>query len=412
MTKNRMVWTALLLVIVVSCVVYFRYFSQLSRFPEEKGSITEKMEVWIYSDGWKPLLEEYQAVHPEVDLSIRMFRTYDNLYEAFEAALSAHTAPQMVELENSYGLAQLIEMNALQPVAPSDASLHDSIPAIREAFVYQNRQWAVPAGISVPVLLYNQELISWGGRNDALPFDNLRSLAQSVKSWERDLENRNSKAMWEQGLGVSEGDLPLLFMNLWEHEEQSSRAERLTALLQMWHSLVYDDGVMDPLRHHLAASDFIIGKTLFYFSTSDEIPWFERYIAGNFAYGMLPLPGTALARVTPRISSFAITADTGNDEHAKNIIHYLSSVEVQGNVFQSTGYLPVHQEALAHLRQNQGLSSKYKLLFEWDDDLIIPTSAANDRYRWEAITETLHTLEVDPNADLAALQSKLLPYMP
>lgn len=412
MTNNRIVWAALLLVLVVSLAVYSTYFTQLSRFPEEKETGTEKMEFWIYSSGWKPVLEEYRTAHPEVDLSIRTFRTYDDLFEALEAALSAHTAPQAVELANSYGLGELAEMKAFQPVALSDPSLGDSKPEVRSAFTYKNTQWAVPVGISVPVLLYNQELINWSGRNNALPFATLGSLGQGVRTWTNDLVHRNSKVVWQQGLGVSEGDLPLLFMNLWEQESPGSRMERLTALLQMWRSLVYDDGVMDPLHHHLAASDFIIGKTLFYFSTSDKMPWLERYIAGKFAYGMLPLPGTAPGRETPRISAFAITAGGSDDKHAEEIIQYLSSLEVQNNVFQSTGYLPVRQDALAHLRQDQDLSSKYRGLFEWDYRSAGISPTAGDRYRWEAISEALHTLETHPAADLTALRSKLLPYLP
>ncbi|NGM83443.1 extracellular solute-binding protein [Paenibacillus sp. 7124] len=412
MTKNSVVWAALLVIITVTVIVYSNYFTEVKRVPEQYDTEKEKLVCWIYTDGWSDLLAAYQNTHAGVELDVRVFPSYKELYTELLAALSIQTAPQIVELDSSYGLSELVSMNALAPVSGSALLPGEIMPAAAKPFTYGERLWAVPAGVSVPVMFYNKNLMKWTGVDKAIDFSSLEELGSKTKAWKADLTARKS-AGWEQAL-VMDDSKPFILLNLWEQSRQSGLPgnQRLERLLRVWSGLVFDSKAMKPLRSQLAPSDFISGKTLFYMTNSNMIPWLDHYIAGKFEYDMLPAPLAGGNVLLPHISSFGIVAGEKAGSAAEDVVNYLASSEAQAKVLEATGYLPVRNQTIEAISRNYALNRKYGVLLGAAGTLESLKPSADAGLRWEQITQILNHLEMEQEADFRAYAAQLLPYMP
>ncbi|GFZ88668.1 sugar ABC transporter substrate-binding protein [Paenibacillus marchantiophytorum] len=411
MNRNAVVWIVLIMLVLASLAVYSTYFSQVRSFPEQRSSEVEQLECWVYNKTWEPFLSQFQNEHPQVDVKVRVFRSYEDLYDELLTSLSANTAPDLVELNSSYGVAELAQMGALQPksvymAAAVEAASDEIDPSFSTSFSYKGKEWAVPIGVSVPVLFYNRDLVNRMGSAQQLAFNSLADLGSTIEEW-----TAAGSKDWQQELAMDK-DLPSLFLNLWLGARGETRTERLSELLHMWKGLVYDSKVMKPLQHNLAASDFITGKTLFYAAGSENVEWFDRYIAGKFAYGLLPLPGTTNHKFVPKLTAFAVLAGEYKSKHAAQMIQFLIAKDNQKKMLGLTGYLPVLQSVLEELRKDAALPDKYNQL------LAKPLSFANwqpssqDRPRARMISDILGRIEGDPAAEESEAIEQLLPYMP
>ncbi|QWU13319.1 sn-glycerol 3-phosphate transport system substrate-binding protein [Paenibacillus sophorae] len=412
MTKNGVVWAALLVIIAVTVIVYSNYFTEVKRVPEQYDTENEKLVCWIYTDGWSELLSSYQETHPGVELEVRVFSSYKELHNELLAALSIQTAPQIVELDSSYGLSELVQSNALAPVSGKALLPEETLPAATKPFTYGERLWAVPAGVSVPVMFYNKDLMKWTGVDKVTDFYSLEELGFKTKAWKADLTARNS-AGWEQAL-VMDDSKPFILLNLWEQSRQSSLPgnQRLEQLLRVWSGLVFDSKAMKPLRSQLAPSDFISGKTLFYMTNSNMTPWLDHYIAGKFEYDMLPAPLAGGGVLLPHISSFGIVAGKKAAGAAEDVVNYLASSEAQAKVLEATGYLPVRTQTIEAISRNYALNRKYSVLLGAVGKLESLAPSEDARLRWERITLILNHLEMEQEVDFHAYAAQLLPYMP
>ncbi|NQX65196.1 extracellular solute-binding protein [Paenibacillus alba] len=411
MNRTGVVWIVLIMLVMASLAVYSTYFSQVRSFPEQRSSEVEKLECWVYNKTWEPYLSQFQSEHPQVDVKVRVFRSYQDLYDELLTSLSANTAPDLVELSSSYGVAELAESGALLPTrkympAASGSPVGEIVASFTTAFGYKGEEWAVPLGASIPVLFYNLDLVNRIGSAKQLSFSDLNRLGSTIQAW-----TTSGSKEWQQELAIDK-DLPSLFMNLWEGMEGETRSARLSELLYMWRGLVYDSKVMKPLQHNLASSDFITGKTLFYAAGMENVEWFDRYIAGKFAYGLLPLPGSSANKLVPKLTAFAALSGDNKSKYATQLIQFMITKENQKKLLGLTGYLPVLQSVLEELRLDPAVSDKYNEILKLPLSFVQMQLSTQDRPRSQRISDILERIEGDPSAVEGDALEKLLPFMP
>lgn len=107
---------------------------------------------------------------------------------------------------------------------------------------------------------------------------------------------------------------------MWGHPAEEERGERLLELLGAWNRLVFDSGVMFPLEHRLALSEFMDGQILLLVSSSQHMQWMDKYIAGKFNYGVVPLPGAVDQGVSPGFSAFALLAGEATENWRRSLL--------------------------------------------------------------------------------------------
>ncbi|MGG4346558.1 extracellular solute-binding protein [Paenibacillus lautus] len=409
-SKNGLIWIAFVLIIAGSLVVYSTYFQRLGHPPEQRIKEIERMECWIYSSEWEPILKSLQARYHEVEMNVRTFQSYEALHSELSAAISAGRAPQIAELNNAYGLAEWAEDGALEPIKLPGETTGLTVSA-RNAFTFQGKLWAMPAGASIPVLYYNQDKLRNASFQRELEFADLEQLNEEISGWVRGLNHRNASIKWKQVMAVDE-NLAFVFLNMWGHPAEEERRERLLKLLGAWNRLVFDSGVMFPLEHRLALSEFMDGQILLLVSSSQHMQWMDKYIAGKFNYGAVPLPGAADRGVSPGFSAFAVLAGGGNRELAQELVNHIASPYIQDTLLDATGYMPVRQDSLDSLAWQTAEGTPYHMLLRLvgKDYGIAPMS--DDYRRWNRIDETLKALEIERRPDLERKAADLLPLLP
>lgn len=414
MNKNSLVWIALITIVAASLAVYSTYFNQVRDLPEQHSEEAAKLECWIYTDTWGPILEQFQEAHPEIGVTVRQFRSYADLYDELLTSISVRSAPDLAELNSAYGLAELHSLGVLAPAAdylpPSEAA--DIGAAFRSAFTYRDALRAVPAGASIPVLFYNRDLAKRAGLEQNLSFPDMESLGRTVRTWSEKRSVEGALPVGELQWLTVDRNFPYLFLSLWEASEEGNRRDRLQRLLGMWEGLAAQSVVMKPLQHDLALSNFITGRTLFFAASSERKIWLERYIGGKFGYGMLPLPGTEERPLLPDVSAFAVFTMNGQVNTAGGLVRFLLSKEIQEKLMDTTGYLPVRKELGGKLQGDPAVAKQYARLWQDDKPRVRWTAEPDDRSNWRLLTEALLQMEAGTDGHDAASVEKLLRVMP
>ncbi|MFB5763933.1 extracellular solute-binding protein [Paenibacillus medicaginis] len=397
-SKNRSIWALMVLILASSVLVYSTYFHQLGQLPEQRVMETEPIECWIYDSSWETMMEIFQKQHPGIEVNVRVFHSYDSLYTELLAAISAGKAPDVAELNSFYGLANLVELGALQQTKLYEAVPFDMLPSAKAAFTYKEEQWAVPVGASVPVVFYNRDKLTRAGFAEVMPFADLTEMATALSAWVDSLSTRNVSLKWKQVLAVDDV-LPFLFLNLWGRPGEEERQAKLKELLEAWNGLVFRSGIMSPLQHRLASSEFMNGETLFLISDSKNIQWLDRYIAGKFNYGMFLLPGAADQGLQPRIDGFAVLAGEDRSPYTAQLTGFLSSYGQQYSLFAGTGYIPVRLDVLSELERNTGQELLYKQLLDAKGLFRELRPAIDDERSWTEINRLMEQLEAVPESE-------------
>lgn len=411
MTKNGIVWLALLVIIAVSLMVYSTYFYKLSNFQDQHIVRTEAVDCWIYSNGWEPIVEQFQQEHPDVRVNVRLFNSYEDLNSELLAAVSAGRAPMVVELDSTQGYKSLADAGILRPAHEYAELPSDILQAADTAFLYRGKRWAVPAGVAVPVLFYNQDRLNWMGFKLPLKFRDLSSLGTTLRARTEELSKLGSN-IEQQEILAADDELSFIFLNLLGNAEQNIRKDSFRNLLNMWRGLVYESAVMEPLKHRLAVSKFMTGQTWFLIANSTHIHEFDRYIAGKFAYSILPLPGAAAAMPFPRVSAFAVVAGSETSAYAGALAEYFAAPAVQNNMISLNGYMPIRRDVLEKQISDPSIPEKYNRLLQIGSGLKGQTFYMTDQANLEHISEMLMRLEGDPEDDLEQEIEEMLWMLP
>ncbi|OMF21764.1 hypothetical protein BK133_27745 [Paenibacillus sp. FSL H8-0548] len=322
------------------------------------------LTAWIYSKPVGELLAEYQSKHPEVNIEIRSFRSEQLLYEELTAAISTQMPPHMAEIGGEFGIIGLAETGGLAPF--DDQLSSEAMLAIDsnylETFKYDGRLWAMPYGVVVPVLYYNENLMRLSdapSEATSLSWEQLTSYGVKMT---QDINGDGSTDIW--GLVADNNALWNQIRSIGMNGADS--AADAEYLFSMWHDLVHRYKIMPALEHHLALSSFIDGKAGMLLAPSDISKRLEEYIGGTFEFGVLPVPHIAHNDATSaRVSGFVmLKSGSETEQNVRHLISYLLQPAIQQRLFKETSKLPILKESVEQMiRQGDDLTERdYELL--------------------------------------------------
>lgn len=368
-----------------------------SRFGQASDS-SESVAIWVHSEGLAEMLGEFQSGHPELELDIRTFRSGMQLYEELTAAISTRTTPHIAELDSLYGVAQLAETGALLPVDMEDTPWTDRMPkAFTAPFRYREHDWAVPFGAGLPVLYANMSMLKNAGIQALPSFSGWDDALGAAEKMTKDVNGDGSTDFW--GIAVDREQSWYFQSLLSDKEGKLDDGNGASSAFALWKRFVYGSGVMKPLQHRLAASDFINGRAGLFVSGSDRLPMLERYIGGKFGFEMTPLPRLAQTAILPEIRALAPIRSTPEKERAAlRVIHYMIGDEAQQLIIRKLGLLPSRIDIADKLAGESNLPERERYVLEAAGSLAVKTAAAGDAKRWNKIGELLETIELMPDA--------------
>ena len=169
------------IVILVLIVVGFfatRFFLQLSK-KSQKVELTY-WGLWESESIVKPLIDEYQTVHPNVKINY-VFQSPREYRERLQTALSMSKGPDIFRIHNSW-----IPMfkNDLSPVPPTaySASEFESTfyPTVRTDLRLSGNYMAIPLEIDGLAMFVNDDLLTKSGQSVPASWEDLRSAAKAL----------------------------------------------------------------------------------------------------------------------------------------------------------------------------------------------------------------------------------------
>lgn len=354
------------------------------------------LAIWVYSKGWEDVVRAFGQSYPHIDVHIRSFRSYEQLYTELLASISAGAAPQLAEIHSFYGIAQLAATGAALPAGEvMTAGKPPVLPAFSAAFRYRDEDWAVPFGGSVPVLYYREE-----------PFKRLAGHAPALGTWE-EVRQTLSLAKAPPGEEVSKGydtitvdkELPwfLASLSYAPKETGGPAAERTRSALELWRKVTHESKLMKPLQHDKAASDFINGKAGMFVGSSDKLPAIERYIGGKFSFDLAKLPFWEQAALLPGVHGLAVLkSDPERQKASQSFVRELTGPEAQSALWNTSGLIPARTDVLEKLEEEPASGERLRRILSWLPSLSGRAPRYDDYERWKRTERMLEQIELNP----------------
>ncbi|MFB6366669.1 extracellular solute-binding protein [Paenibacillus elgii] len=382
--------------IAAGALVYGLTYGKLAEDEPKPPVPPASLSIWVYSKGWEDVVRAFGQSYPQIDVQIRSFRSYEQLYTELLASISAGAAPQLAEIHSFYGIAQLAATGAALPAGNVlTAGQPAFLPAFSAAFRYRDEDWAVPFGGSVPVLYYREE-----------PFKRLAGRAPALGTWE-EVRQTLSLAKEPPGEEVSKGygtmtvdkELPWFLASLSYAPKVSGgpAAERTRSALELWRNLSHESKLMKPLQHDRAASDFINGKAGMYVGSSDKLSTIERYIGGRFSFDLAKLPAWKQEALLPGVHGIvALKSDPERLKAAQSFVQEITALEAQSALWNTVGLIPVRTDVIGKLEEEPALSERLRRILSWLPSLVGRVPQYDDYERWKRTERMLEQIELNP----------------
>ena|GEM_PF-2738422 len=373
------VWGMTLTLIVIMAVIQFRSESGDVSALEETAPMNIK--AWVYHDGTAAELEKLAEESPHLHLDIRRFRSPDQLFEQLIAAISVNDAPDLAEVNSLQYIEQLAHSELLQPVDIEAYALHAD-EKWRTYFHHDEQLWAVPISASIPVMLYNEDWLRFGGIQDP---QLLSTWPQIIEAAKRRLQGLPSDRAAEHWGVVTDNE----FYWYWQQMAPASSLSESLAVLQTWHRMMYHDEIMPTLSHHLAATTFVGGRAGFFLTSSDKRESLEPYIGGKFKYGILPLPETE--KLVAKVDGLAVFANReSTKQEALALALRMTGMDVQSRLFHQYGRLPVRNDMMVE----EGLNGEQNVLLRLSEQVRPLKRTANPVVLNDIYTRLLEQVEL------------------
>ncbi|MBP1995557.1 extracellular solute-binding protein [Paenibacillus eucommiae] len=377
--------------LIVTATVFYMINSNKSGVASKESTPGTALSIWLYSQGWEAYISEFQQMYPNVAIDVRYFRSSRQLLEELLASISANAAPQLAELHSYYGVAELVDTGAALPVNRSARKEWSQInPAFTAPFHYEDQDWAVPIGGAIPMLYYREELLK---RTQGGAFTRWDEVERAASEEQAEGLAANAEQYW--GIGVDK-ELPWYVDNLsftpGGNNDESTLG--LDAFYSRWSNWIHTLGIMKPLAHHRAASDFINGKIGLFISSSEMLPTVERYIGGKFQFDAGHLPEMEQHGIVPGIHGLvALQSVPAKVKAAESFITYMLREQTQAALWRMDGMIPSRSDIVFKLQEETGWSLRQKEILDSTGMFVVKYPSTADFERWKTVQSQLEQLE-------------------
>ncbi|KIL41644.1 hypothetical protein SD70_05860 [Gordoniibacillus kamchatkensis] len=340
------------------------------------------LSLWVYSKGWDDIVHSFGQKHPNIDVNVRTFRSYEQLYTELLAAISANAAPQLAEIHSFYGIAGLMATGAMTPAGDLEAAGDAPfVPAFTAAFRIGNKNWAMPLGGSLPLLYYREEPVKRAGGS-----------SPAFGTWDEVMGGVSGKLAMDK-------EVPWFFASLGyaPNGDPASAAASRSRTFELWRNLVHGSGRMKPLQHDTAASDFINGKAGMFIGSSEKLPVIERYIGGKFQFELEQLPVWEQTSVMPGVHGLAVTKSDGSRLKAtQTFLSYMAEPDTQSALWSAFGLIPSRADVIRKLEEEPGTDERRKRILEAVPQFVARNPDYDDFRKWKQTERKLEQLELNP----------------
>lgn len=364
------------------------------------------ISIWVWSKGWEDKARAFGQKYAHIDVNIRSFRSYEQLYTELLASISANAAPQLAEIHSFYGIGPLAATGAALPVGEV---VSDGKPPIAAAFAaafrHRNNDWAVPFGASVPLLYYREETLK-RIIGQAPAFGTWKELERTLS-----LANRSAaeESATDYGTIAMDKELPWFLASLRyaPQASEASAAARTRGALELWRSWTHELQLMKPLQHDKAISDFINGKTGMYIGSSEKLPTIERFIGGKFVFDIAKFPEWEQTAMLPGVHGLVVLKSEPERQRAAiSFVQEMTAPETQAAMWNTSGLIPARADALAKLEEEPALGERLRRILGMVPSMAAREPRDDDYERWKRTERTLELIELNPQQPVEPIETQ------
>ncbi len=300
------------------------------------------------------LVKRFESKQPDIDITYRApAPTYDDALLAIARQSLTSQQPDF-HLGGMHLLREFASRGLIQPIddllqGKDLASLGYSKEILAQGQL-GGKQYALPWGVSTPVVFVNTDLVRQAGGDPAkIPsnWNDFISLAGRISKMAPDMIGMH----WEMGNDdwmtqnlFLNNDAPLLTPDESDVGFATDKGLAALTLYQRFHK----EGGQKPIDQQAARQTFFAGKMGFYVTTTAAVRSFNNEIGKRFVLSTAPLP---LMSPNAKISSggmiaVIVTKDPAKRKAAMDYLLFGTSAESQAFVVLNTGYMPSNTGAL------------------------------------------------------------------
>lgn len=378
-------------------------------------------------DNFAPLVEQFQAEHPEITIEAQYVGNYDDMSARIQTAIVGNELPDVAQVGQRYGIPQMVDAGVVIPVDEylSEADVADIHDGLWSRYTYRDGRWAIPFQSSTPGLWFNATMMTAAGLDPATPPRTWADVVAAGKAMTKDTNGDGQVDQW--GFGTC-NDIP------WYQRPMVLQAggtlvspegtvavnsPEAVEMLTWFKDAVHTHKISPPLAQQTARDDFSAGKYGMIFCSTASRLSFQEDVGDTFELGVAFLPenkrravgvgGNALIAVR--------TGDDAREAAAKTFVQWLTDTERAVGISLGSGYVPIRQSALEDPRIVELAETDPLVATIYDQLQYVADSSISpaDSLIWDGFLNGVETVQTDPGADpqavLDALQGEIDDYL-
>ncbi|MGN0406607.1 MAG: ABC transporter substrate-binding protein [Bariatricus sp.] len=384
---------------------------------KESADVQPADEITFWStkeDCFSELCEEF-AKETGIKVNATYMGGYDDMVNKVMAGIAGKKLPDVAQLGQRHGLAQMYDSGYLLPVEEyvDQDIMEDILPGFWKRFTYKDKKVILPFQNSMPMLYYNKDMLAEAGVKVPESMDELVAVAKELKDKTGNYGfTFNSDYPWYiMALMYNSGTAPVV------DGKPCMNSELVRKIFEQVSQMSNTDQSMPKNQHATAQEDFCNGKVAMLMTSCASYAKVEKLVDGKFEIGLAMFPEVTTMDITMGGNGLGLFKTTPEKQKAATMFveFMLDNERVAKNCLNS-GYIPVTNGATNTETYKKYLEDPNRQVVN-EQLQYLGGAAVNpaDSLVWSEVMSLVDSVEADPDVELdarlAEIDSKIGNYL-
>ena len=327
---------------------------------------------------------------------------YDDMVNKVMAGIAGKKLPDVAQLGQRHGLAQMYDSGYLLPVEDyiSKDILDDILPGFWKRFTYKDKKVILPFQNSMPMLYYNKTMFDEAGIAVPETMEEVVAAAKEIKDKTGNYGfTFNKDYPWYiMALMYNSGTKPV------EDGKAAMDTEPVKQIFEWVSQMANVDKSMPQNQHATAQEDFCNGKIGMFMTSCASYAKVEKLVDGKFEIALAQFPRVTTMDITMGGNGLGMFKTTPEKEKAAAMfIEFMLDKERVADNCLKSGYIPVTNAATNTETYKKYLEDTNRQVV--DKQLQYLGGAAvnpTDSLVWSEVMSLVDSVEAEPDVDLDA----------
>lgn len=402
MKKRILVSAALCAAIAASMALGACSSSQSAASVQDLSKVTPAKEIVFWSTKSDALKTQTDAFTQKTGITVKgtYMGGYDDMLNKVMAGIAANNIPDVAQLGQRTGLAQLYDSGHLIPVDSvlPKSLIGDILPGFWKRFTYKDKKVIVPFQNSMPMLYYNKDLLAKAGLTPPSTMDEVVADAKALTTADHYGFTTNSDTPWYIIAMMSNAQVTPI-----SGKTSHFNTPAVQQIFGYYKQMVTDKS-MAANQHSTAEEDFANGKVAMILTSCASYATITTNTKQRFAIGIADFPSIKTMNIPMGGNGLGIFKSTAAKEAASvQFVESLLDAQQVANYSLKSGYIPVTNASVS--------TDTYKKYLEDPNRAIVNDQLKDlggygvnpaDALEWDDLSKLLDKVEADPNTDISA----------